>query len=114
MFAAVVRLTPTVKTDCVTVIPTIPRPNIGNISARESRLSGSNRRRTSHISNPATVKRTAANSNGGTGPTAYFTATKLVPKKNAVRSRENSAKSTARLPSDFEAATSTVARPFAS
>ncbi len=86
---------------------------MGNISARESRLSGSNSRRASHSSNPATVKRTAANSNGGTGPTAYFTAAKLILKKKAVRSRESSAKRTARLPSVFEAATSTVARSFA-
>src|SRR5829696_3402966 len=96
VLAAVVRPTPTVKTDCVSVMPTTPRPSTGRKSLRSRRLSGSTRRRSSQSSSPADVNRTAANRIGGTLSTTCLTATKLVPKKKTVRSSEVSTHSEAR------------------
>src|SRR5215212_47800 len=96
VLAAVVRPTPTVKTDCVSVMPTTPRPSTGRKSLRSRRLSGSTRRRSSQSSSPAEVNRSAANRIGGTTSTTCLTATKLVPKKKTVRSSEVSTHSEAR------------------
>src|SRR5215211_6038594 len=96
VLSAVVRLTPTVKTDWVSVTPTTPRPSTGRKSLRSKRLSGSTRRRSSQSNIPANVKRTAANRIGGTLSTTCLTATKLVPKKKTVRSSEVSTHSEAR------------------
>jgi hypothetical protein len=84
--AAVVRLTPRVKTVWVNVMPTMPRPRTGRKSSRRSLLSlpknGTKRRSRS----PARVKRVAAKSIGGTLSTTILTAVKLVPKKKTVSS----------------------------
>src|SRR5215210_878471 len=95
VFAAVVMLTPMVKTDWVSVTPTTPSPSTGMKSSRRRRLSGSTRRRSSQSSTPAKVNRTAAKSIGGTLSTTCLTATKLVPKKKTVRSSETSSQSEA-------------------
>src|SRR5918997_2473794 len=96
VLAAVVRLTPTVKTDWVSVTPTTPSPSIGRRSSRRSLLCGSTRRRSSQSSTPAEVNRTAANRIGGTLSTTCLTATKLVPKKKTVSRSEVSTHSVAR------------------
>src|SRR5215211_3102672 len=95
VFAAVVMLTPMVKTDWVSVTPTTPSPSTGMKSSRRRRLSGSTRRRSSQSSTPAKVNRTAAKSTGGTLSTTCLTATKLVPKKKTARSSEVSSQSEA-------------------
>src|ERR687885_1610172 len=95
VLAAVVMLTPTVKTDWVSVTPTTPRPSTLTKSSRRRRLSGSTRRRSTQSSTPAKVNRTAAKSIGGTLSTTCLTATKLVPKKNTVRISEASSQSEA-------------------
>src|ERR671932_1953265 len=100
VLAAVVMLTPTVKTDWVSVTPTTPRPSTLTKSSRRRRLSGSTRRRSSQSSTPAKVNRTAAKSTGGTLSTTCLTATKLVPKKKTVRSSEASSHSEASRFSD--------------
>src|SRR3712207_6815419 len=88
VLAAVVKLTPTVKTDWVSVTPTTASPNIGRRSLRSSLLCGSTRRRSSQSTTPAEVNRTAANRIGGTLSTTCLTATKLVPKKKTVSRSE--------------------------
>src|ERR671917_221807 len=88
VLAAVVMLTPTVKTDWVSVTPTTLSPSIGRKSLRKSLLSGSTRRRSSQSNSPAKVNRIAANRIGGTPSTTCLTATKLVPKKKTVSSSE--------------------------
>src|SRR5918911_1701435 len=90
VLAAVVMLTPTVKTDWVSVTPTTPRPSTGTKSSRRRWLSGSTRRRSTQSSTPAEVNRTAANRIGGTLSTTCLTATKLVPKKKTVSRSEAS------------------------
>src|SRR5918999_5011500 len=89
-------LTPTVKTDWVSVTPTTPMPSTGRMFSRLRRVSGSTRRRRNQSSIPARVKRTAAKRIGGTLSTTCLTATKLVPKKKTVRSSEVSTHSEAR------------------
>src|ERR671915_1163906 len=96
VLAAVVRLTPTVKTDWVSVTPTTPSPSTGRKSFRGSLLPGSIRRRITQSSTPADVKRTAAKRIGGTLSTTCLTATKLVPKKKTVSRSEVSTQSDAR------------------
>src|SRR5919199_3108058 len=96
VLAAVVMLTPTVKTDWVSVTPTTPRPSTGRKSLRSRRLSGSTRSRSKSRSIPAKVNRTAANRIGGTFSTTCFTATKLVPKKKTVSRSEASTHNEAR------------------
>src|SRR5918997_5077176 len=96
VLAAVVMLTPIVKTDWVSVTPTKPRPSTRRKSPRSRRLSGSTRRRSSQSNSPAEVNRTAANRIGGTLSTTCLTATKLVPKKKTVSSSEVSTHSDAR------------------
>src|ERR671915_273773 len=96
VLAAVVMLTPIVKTDWVSVTPTKPSPSIGRRSLRKSLLSGSTRRRSSQSSTPAKVNRTAANRIGGTLSTTCLTATKLVPKTKTVSRSEVSTHSDAR------------------
>src|ERR687893_3136143 len=96
VLAAVVMLTPTVKTDWVSVTPTTLSPSIGRKSSRKSLLSGSTSRRSSQSNSPAKVNRITANRIGGTLSTTCLTATKLVPKKKTVRSSEVSTHSEAR------------------
>src|SRR5918997_1617966 len=96
VLAAVVMLTPMVKTDWVSVTPTTPRPSTGRKFSRLRRVSGSTRRRRNQSSTPARVKRAAAKRIGGTLSTTCLTATKLVPKKTTVRSSEVSTRSEAR------------------
>src|SRR5918997_2201231 len=96
VLAAVVMLTPIVKTDWVSVTPTKPRPSTRRKSPRSRRLSGSTRRRSSQSNTPAKVNRTAANRIGGTLSTTCLTATKLVPKKKTVSRSEVSTHSEVR------------------
>src|SRR5918994_14511 len=64
--------------------PGRPSPNMGRRSCRERRLSGPERRARGNRSSPASVKRVAANSIGGTLSTPGSPAVKLVPKKKTV------------------------------
>src|SRR5215212_8395112 len=86
VFAAVVRLTPRVKTVWVRVMPTTPRPSTGRKSSRRRRLSGSVGRISKSSRRPARVKHVASKRMGGTLSTTILTTVKLVPKKKTVKS----------------------------
>src|SRR5215212_2419595 len=72
------------------VTPTRPRPSMGRRSRLERRPLGPESSARGNNSSPASVKRLAANSMGGTSSTTSFTAVKLVPKKKTVSSSEPS------------------------
>src|SRR5919107_1752773 len=84
VFAAVVRLTPMVKTVWVSVTPTTPRPSTARKSSRRRRPLGSRKGTNKSKRQPARVKRVAAKRIGGTPSTTNFSAGKLVPKKKTV------------------------------
>jgi hypothetical protein len=69
---------------------------MGRRSLRERRFSGPERKTRGSSRSPASVKRVAAKSIGGTLSTTTFTAAKLVPKKKAVSRSETSTRGEAR------------------
>src|SRR5918997_1723697 len=92
---AVVRLTPIVKATLFIPTPTTPTPAMKTRSLLPGQLFRLRMRNNPRSRSPARVNLRATKGSGGNPPTAYLTATKLVPRKNTARSREASVNNSA-------------------
>ena len=75
--------------------PTTPTPTRERRSLLPGQLFGLRMRNNPRSRSPARVNLRATKGSGGNPPTAYLTATKLVPRKNTARSREASVNNSA-------------------